>query len=1241
MNSRLCIIGLFIIFLLNTIAALHAADKQEKIALKCDFEKFRANTSPSGWHLWKKQNKGKGSIDGAVGYKSSKSLKVTGVESAAYQYCINVLPGEVYELQSLCLKSGSTQTSMAIYWRGKNLKWNWKAGTLKGIYEPFDDKWQKTVIKATVPVKGVKQLGVILLVWGQGAKDAAWFDNIILKRLKAGTVSRPVEKKNVKGVIYKSGFESVKNSGMPEKWALWRKSGKGKGGVDNTVGYKSSKSLKICGAESSAFQYFIDVKPGDIYEVESICRKSGLSKPLLAIYWKDKNLKWNWKAGKIIKRYKPFDGEWERAVVRVTVPYKEVKQLVVNLLAAKQQPGDSVWFDNVVVRKLKRTPYKHYKKRHEFIPYPAYKMSPKDFPLFKSRRQARNCFRMGILKYGEITKAEAEKRVREMRDVGYDVVLTEGQRYLMNDDRDHKKFPDVLVGSLPFKDNVRYTKIVVDACHKYGLKVYLHLTASASASEYAAKHPEHMTRSLFTGKTKVVWDLYWICLNNKEFRKEYFKRLETLVEKTGADGLMVDETNTMYDNCGCPQCRALFKKDTGHAMPANASAWLGKLDSPVYRDFLKWRMKNYINFNLKIKEILKKHTKDGTFLSYYAIPGHGKSLADHGILFDNLHLFNDCIGWEILQQDLESYWPLAVANMKLVRAVAELNEGNVWLVLSGHTFDRLYLDWLFSLAESADKYWVITIPRKLRKDRTAFIQWEALMEKYLAGTSAYNDTAVLFSSINNNMIVPTGKIKRENTYAAIASTLSVAGIPFKTVVDKDIDDMARLGKLKILIIPNIGMMSEKKAENIRNFVKAGGTLIASAETSLYDENCQKRNNFALADVFGCDYKGMLKFNSNIQINKKSALLGDITGTLENPDVSIKVSPRASAKVLATLQAGSPALVVNNYGKGKVVYLATHPESSIYLGKYKANKVLLRKQDRDVKTAEFLSNIVKNAGKHSIKAENLPPGVLLEVYNHEYNGAKGIQIHLLNLTNKVTLKRVLPGIKKIRFPKMSNKKPLKFIVRDKTVKRAFTYSPDFEGFYEVKLTKTKDGVVCELPTFRHYQVIYLDKGGNDAVVLKKGKPVYKKVERVLPPLEGSPNDKVTILFLDSPEVSGGGIYPGWRDVFSRIVYNKKYGKSTIKANMTLDKVPENPILEIGGLDDVREEHTRMILKINGKTVFDGKTPFRSDKYSAGNFSIPKGLLKKGKNEIILDNPETWSDRWGQPFYAVYYLKIREK
>ena len=225
--------------------------------------------------------------------------------------------------------------------------------------------------------------------------------------------------------------------------------------------------------------------------------------------------------------------------------------------------------------------------------------------------------------------------------------------------------------------------------------------------------------------------------------------------------------------------------------------------------------------------------------------------------------------------------------------------------------------------------------------------------------------------------------------------------------------------------------------------------------------------------------------------------------------------------------------------------------------------------------------------------------------------------------------------------MSNKKPLKFIVRDKTVKRAFTYSPDFEGFYEVKLTKTKDGVVCELPTFRHYQVIYLDKGGNDAVVLKKGKPVYKKVERVLPPLEGSPNDKVTILFLDSPEVSGGGIYPGWRGVFSRIVYNKKYGKSTIKANMTLDKVPENPILEIGGLDDVREEHTRMILKINGKTVFDGKTPFRSDKYSAGNFSIPKGLLKKGKNEIILDNPETWSDRWGQPFYAVYYLKIREK
>ena len=45
----------------------------------------------------------------------------------------------------------------------------------------------------------------------------------------------------------------------------------------------------------------------------------------------------------------------------------------------------------------------------------------------------------------------------------------------------------------------------------------------------------------------------------------------------------------------------------------------------------------------------------------------------------------------------------------------------------------------------------------------------------------------------------------------------------------------------------------RAAEVVRRFVAAGGGLIATFETSLYDQNYQKRADFALADLFRAKY----------------------------------------------------------------------------------------------------------------------------------------------------------------------------------------------------------------------------------------------------------------------------------------------------------------------------------------------------------------------------------------------------
>jgi len=61
--------------------------------------------------------------------------------------------------------------------------------------------------------------------------------------------------------------------------------------------------------------------------------------------------------------------------------------------------------------------------------------------------------------------------------------------------------------------------------------------------------------------------------------------------------------------------------------------------------------------------------------------------------------------------------------------------------------------------------------------------------------------------------------------------------------------------LSVLILPQVGAMSDVEIAIVREFVGAGGTLIATGETSLYDEFGGARNDYGLSDVFGARMVG--------------------------------------------------------------------------------------------------------------------------------------------------------------------------------------------------------------------------------------------------------------------------------------------------------------------------------------------------------------------------------------------------
>lgn len=163
-------------------------------------------------------------------------------------------------------------------------------------------------------------------------------------------------------------------------------------------------------------------------------------------------------------------------------------------------------------------------------------------------------------------------------------------------------------------------------------------------------------------------------------------------------------------------------------------------------------------------------------------------------------------------------------------------------------------------------------------------------------------------------------------------------------------DAANLNRYQAVILAEATCLSDGQAESVRNYVAAGGLLIASAQTGTKDERGNERKNFALADLFGADFVRLEEryvknfWGSYLNRNGAAAIwknLPDTSLVAAAPYVVVKPNnPRAqilATHVLPALQwdendvwlnweppmpdkdSGHAAVVSNNFGKGKVIY----------------------------------------------------------------------------------------------------------------------------------------------------------------------------------------------------------------------------------------------------------------------------------------------------------------------------------
>jgi hypothetical protein len=262
---------------------------------------------------------------------------------------------------------------------------------------------------------------------------------------------------------------------------------------------------------------------------------------------------------------------------------------------------------------------------------------------------------------------------------------------------------------------------------------------------------------------------------------------------------------------------------------------------------------------------------------------------------------------------------------------------------------------------------------------------------------------------------PQARQKVEDHTLGYYQALIEARIPFEMVHD-GLLDAAHTGQYAALVFPNIAALSKAQCDQIRQYVASGGSIVATHETSLYDEWGVRRADFGLADLFGASFDGgtdarmqnsYLRLETDPRSGKRHPILAGLedaeriingvsrvhtrtNGSYPNPPLTLipsypdlpmeEVFPRVPKTDI-------PEVYVRETGKGRVVYFPWDIDRVFW-------EVL------SVDHWKLLRNAVDWAANEPRPVSVAGPGII-DVTVWKQRGS--MTVHLVNLTNPMMMK----------------------------------------------------------------------------------------------------------------------------------------------------------------------------------------------------------------------------------------------
>ena len=554
---------------------------------------------------------------------------------------------------------------------------------------------------------------------------------------------------------------------------------------------------------------------------------------------------------------------------------------------------------------------------------------------------------------------------------------------------------------------------LVSECRKMNMTIILRTDPHAARQELFDAHPDYIAVTA-DGQKRRHWanpDLWVTCAlgpYNFEFMTQVHKEI---IQRYQPEGIFSNRWSG-HGICYCEHCKKNFKAATGLELPTGTN----RLDA-VYQKWDEWqtdRLKElWFLWDAEIRKInpasrfIPNGFPDKMITGKHADFFFADQQARRGVIppWSNARGAKELraglgmkplIGIFTVGVEEEFRWKDSVQTDEELRIWVAEGVANgmkpCFVKFGGNIFDKR---WMNTVADMYQNYYK--------------------SERYLRNVANMARIGLMFSEQTNRKYGGQPWQQRSNEHSlGMYHALIEGHIPFEMVNDKLLDE-EHLKPFKLLILPNIAALSDTQCEQLRAFVRSGGSIVATFETSLYDEEGRPRQDFALKDLFGVSYdqgvEGPMR-NSYLKLKKEAATgaFHPVLNGLEN--VYRMINTIYQVKTKPQTDFPSPVTLVPTYPDLPMEDVYPRVEDTdireLYLRELGASRVAYIPGDLDrsfwqIMTADH-SKLLRNTILWALNEEPVvdvkTKGVVdVAVWRQK----ESMTVHLVNMTNPMMMK----------------------------------------------------------------------------------------------------------------------------------------------------------------------------------------------------------------------------------------------